>query len=134
MFIVVGGGISGLSNAYHLYKRFPHSTITIIESTSRLGGTLKSTNLEGSICEEGPRSIRNSKYCYELFKMIDEVGLSGEMVAGTTLPSVFIYYGGKLRLVPQNLNYEGLMNFHRDHPGMVYHAAKFFMKYYYKGS
>ena len=75
-FIVVGGGISGLSTAFHLFKRFPKSTVTLLEKNSVLGGTIKTTKVKDSYyCEEGPRSIRNSKYSVQLNQIIDEVGL-----------------------------------------------------------
>lgn len=61
-FIIVGGGISGLSTAMHILKRFPSSNITLFEQNKHIGGSIKTTNVNGFLCEEGPRSIRNTKY------------------------------------------------------------------------
>jgi oxygen-dependent protoporphyrinogen oxidase len=127
-FIIVGGGISGLSNAFYLLKRFPRCAITLIEKSDRIGGAMKSTPMDGAVCEEGPRSIRNSKYCFQLFKMIDELGLSKDFIAGRYLPFVNIYHDGKLRKIPQKITFEGLLAFNKDHPGMAYHAGKLALK------
>lgn len=77
-FVVLGGGISGLSTAFHLLKRFPSCSITLLEASARVGGSIKTTRKSGFTCEEGPRSIRNTKYCKQLFEIIDELQLREE--------------------------------------------------------
>ena len=59
-FAVLGGGISGLSAAFHLAKKVKDpGSITVIESSSRLGGWIKSVATEeGAIFEQGPRGMR----------------------------------------------------------------------------
>ena len=58
-FVVLGGGISGLSAAYRLIQKLPNSNVTIIESSSRLGGWVQSKRYEdGTIFELGPRGLR----------------------------------------------------------------------------
>lgn len=78
-YLIIGAGISGLSNAYHLFKRFPNCSIQILEQLDKTGGAITTSTTQNSICEEGPRSLRNSKYCFELFKMIDDIGLYNEI-------------------------------------------------------
>lgn len=68
---VVGGGISGLSSAFHLARRFPSTQITIFEKQSRLGSWLKSEKIEighqNVVVEAGPRTLRpNSPALLEL--------------------------------------------------------------------
>ncbi|WVF67325.1 protoporphyrinogen oxidase [Kwoniella sp. CBS 6097] len=68
---VLGGGLSGLATAYHLTKLLPTSKVTLLDSSSRVGGWIDSKNREigfkdaegvmreGKVTtESGPRSIR----------------------------------------------------------------------------
>ena len=74
---VLGAGITGLSSAFHLSRRFPKSLITLIEKQPRLGGWIRSERVEiqsknGTetiILEGGPRSLRpNAKSILELVR------------------------------------------------------------------
>jgi oxygen-dependent protoporphyrinogen oxidase len=53
--VIVGGGISGLSCAYHLAKAGLESTI--IESRARLGGVIHTEKTQGCVIEGGPDSF-----------------------------------------------------------------------------
>lgn len=70
---ILGGGISGLSAAYHLARRLPASSATkivLLEKSKRLGGwiqsentTVETTSSSGShvhsvVLEAGPRTLR----------------------------------------------------------------------------
>ncbi|KAJ7485663.1 hypothetical protein FB451DRAFT_1230665 [Mycena latifolia] len=68
---ILGGGLTGLSSAFHLSRRFPSSTITIIDKNKRLGGWASSTErvqLSGGrgsvVLEGGPRTLRPSSNSY----------------------------------------------------------------------
>ena len=76
---VVGGGISGLSAAFHLARRFPAATgarITLVEKAQRLGGWVRAERVRVAdghgrkaeiLLESGPRTLRpNSKAILEL--------------------------------------------------------------------
>jgi len=72
---ILGGGLTGLSSAYHLSRRFPNAKITLLEKRGRLGGWVRSERVElpqghGSVVlEAGPRSLRpNSKAVLELVR------------------------------------------------------------------
>ncbi|PIL23121.1 hypothetical protein GSI_14430 [Ganoderma sinense ZZ0214-1] len=80
---VLGGGISGLSTAFHLARRFPvHSgtRITLVESSERLGGWMKSERVAvkdsvgqeaNVVLESGPRTLRPaSKAVLELVHLL----------------------------------------------------------------
>ncbi|TDL25243.1 Protoporphyrinogen oxidase [Rickenella mellea] len=76
---VLGGGITGLSAAYHLARRFPSSRITLLEKERRLGGWLRSERVEVThgadradvLLESGPRTLRpNSKALLELIHLL----------------------------------------------------------------
>ena len=73
---ILGGGLSGLSSAFHLSRRFPSASITLLEKSKRLGGWVNSERLTvhdgvGNeaqlVLEYGPRTLRpNGKAVLEL--------------------------------------------------------------------
>ncbi|HUN90051.1 MAG TPA: protoporphyrinogen oxidase [Terriglobales bacterium] len=61
---IIGGGISGLSAAFHLEKaRAAGSDLsyTLIESSKRLGGSMHSARVDGCLVEAGPDSFLTEK-------------------------------------------------------------------------
>lgn len=62
---VLGGGITGLASAYYIAERLPHSQITLFEGKSRLGGWLRSTQIDvgngNVVFEQGPRNLRPTR-------------------------------------------------------------------------
>lgn len=81
---VIGGGLSGLSSAYHLARRFPSAKITLLEQSPRLGGWVHSERVQvrddkgneaGILLERGPRTLRpNSKAVLELVRCMLQYG------------------------------------------------------------
>jgi len=73
---ILGGGITGLSSAFHLSRRYPSSKITLIEKSNRLGGWIQSKRVKiavpggdvgNVVLEMGPRTLRvQSKAVLEL--------------------------------------------------------------------
>ena len=64
---VVGGGITGLSAAFHLSRRYPQAQIRLFEKSKRSGGWLKSRRVDvkgyngeqaNVLLEAGPRTLR----------------------------------------------------------------------------
>lgn len=104
--IILGGGISGLSAAYYLLKKFPKTPVTILESTNRCGGWIRSRKLpNGVIFEEGPRTIR--PVGTNTLQLIQELQLEKNIIpiprshpAATTR---LIYANGQLHTLPSNL-------------------------------
>ncbi|KAJ3974356.1 hypothetical protein EV361DRAFT_650505 [Lentinula raphanica] len=78
--VVLGGGLTGLSSAFHLSHRFPESFITLIEKTSRFGGWISSERVQVRdedgrsaeiLLESGPRTLRpNAKSVLELINLL----------------------------------------------------------------
>ncbi|KAL8707527.1 MAG: hypothetical protein Q9220_007469 [cf. Caloplaca sp. 1 TL-2023] len=62
---VLGGGITGLASAYFLSQQLPQCRITLYEGGSRLGGWLRSQQVDVSngkvVFEQGPRTLRPTK-------------------------------------------------------------------------
>lgn len=59
---ILGGGITGLAAAHYITEEFPNSKVTIFERQPRLGGWLRSSEVDVGngkvIFESGPRSLR----------------------------------------------------------------------------
>ncbi|CAK85926.1 unnamed protein product (macronuclear) [Paramecium tetraurelia] len=110
-FVVVGAGISGLSNAFFIKQLFPKAKITLIESSNRVGGMITTTKENQFICEEGPRSIKRGKYDRPLFYMIDKIGLYPELVTSVQQPYSYIYWEGGLKSIPQQKNLQTISRF-----------------------
>lgn len=85
-FTVLGGGLSGLSAAFHLSRRFPARTgtrITLLEKSSRLGGWVQSERVRVKdkhgheaeiLLESGPRTLRPaSKAVLEIVSIFTSV-------------------------------------------------------------
>ncbi|WRT70011.1 protoporphyrinogen oxidase [Kwoniella shivajii] len=93
---VLGGGLSGLTTAYHLSKSLPSSSkITLIEASPRIGGWINSKQhqvgfkddkgeiVEGSVTlESGPRSIRprGSKGAAGMLRMLRDLDLVKDII------------------------------------------------------
>lgn len=60
-FVILGGGISGLTAAWYLARNAPSTTkITILEASKRFGGWIQSTRVgdDKILFEQGPRTLR----------------------------------------------------------------------------
>lgn len=78
---ILGGGITGLSAAFHLSRKFPSCHIHLLEKSSRLGGWVHSKRVQfgipggdvgSAVLELGPRTLRpQSKALLEMARMLD---------------------------------------------------------------
>ena len=76
---ILGGGLTGLSAAFNLSRRFPSSHITLLEQETRLGGWVRSERVSVHhgrpesatvLLEAGPRTLRpNAKSVLELVRL-----------------------------------------------------------------
>jgi len=64
---ILGGGITGLTSAFYLSRRFPSSIVTLLEKEPKFGGWIKSARVEvkdaegrtaNMLLESGPRTLR----------------------------------------------------------------------------
>lgn len=104
-FIILGGGISGLSLAWYLKKRFGDGcTLTLIEKSERVGGWIKSYNKEGCVFERGPRSFRSGKPVVTMLKLIQAMELQDQIIPCDRDASVkYIYMNKHLWALPSNI-------------------------------
>ncbi|CAK76877.1 unnamed protein product (macronuclear) [Paramecium tetraurelia] len=132
-FVIVGAGLSGLSNAFFIKHFFPKAQITLVEQSNRVGGMIISNNRNGFICEEGPRSIRMGKYNRPLYHILNKIGLYKEFVPSIQQPYSYIYWNGKLNAVPLQMNLETISQFVQDNgSGDVFKLIKAYPKMLFK--
>ena len=79
--VVVGGGISGLAAAWSLARMRHDVEITVLESSSQLGGKLRVGELEGLAVDEGAEAMLSVRP--EGVRLAREAGLGDDLVTPT---------------------------------------------------
>jgi oxygen-dependent protoporphyrinogen oxidase len=98
--VIIGGGISGLSTAYYLAKG--NASATIIESSPRLGGVIRTEKIDGCTIEAGPDSFLAIKPA--AMDLIAELGLRDDVIGSNDhLRITYVRKGGKLVPLPDGL-------------------------------
>ena len=93
---VVGGGISGLSAAWHLRER---AEVTLFEP-GRLGGCISTTSLDGITVEDGPDAFLTR--APDAVGLCRELGIDGQLIAPATGRAA-LWWRGRLRPLPEGL-------------------------------
>src|SRR5688572_12244395 len=93
--VVVGAGITGLSCAWWL-RQLGHSP-QVFEIGSRAGGVVRTENVNGYLVEWGPNSLLPTP---ESFSILDQTGLSSELLTADPRAPRFIYINQRLRKAP----------------------------------
>lgn len=107
-FVVIGGGITGLTAAYYLNRLCQEQNIspqiTLVEKSEQLGGKIQTIRRDGFVIERGPDSFLSRKLpAYELAK---DLGIESELV-GTNpeAKKTYILHNNRLHRMPQGLNF-----------------------------
>lgn len=104
-FVILGGGISGLSLGWFLKRRYGNDiALTILEKDVRPGGWIRTLEYDGFLFEKGPRSCRSTGTGVATLQLAEELGLAGETIAAS--PSAvkrFLYTEGRLQQLPQGV-------------------------------
>jgi oxygen-dependent protoporphyrinogen oxidase len=97
--LILGGGISGLSSAWFILKKYPEAEVTLLEKEPRLGGCIDTKQQGNFLFEMGPRTFQRSR-CPELLALIADVGLEKDLVfSDPTSSARYLWVRGKLRTV-----------------------------------
>lgn len=98
--VVIGGGISGLAAAHRLVELSPGAQVTLVEASSRLGGTIRTDERDGFLLERGPDSFISEKP--EAVALAKRLGLESRLVqTNYEHRRSFIVRNGRLRPVPE---------------------------------
>ncbi len=102
---IIGGGISGLSAAFHLEKARSAGAdlaYTLFESTQRLGGSMYSDRVDGCLVEAGPDSFLTEKpWALTLCK---ELGIDDQLIGSNDAQrKTYIVVKGRLVAMPDGL-------------------------------
>ncbi len=93
---VVGGGISGLAAAYELRaRRVPH---VLLERSSRLGGVIRTEQVDGFTIDGGPDALLVQKPA--AIELCSELGLAGRLVPTREPRTAFVLRAGRLHALP----------------------------------
>ena len=102
---VIGGGIAGLAAAYDLERaRAADPTVryTLFEARERLGGSLASEIVQGTVIERGPDSFLSEKPAASA--LCREVGLGNELIpSNDSERKTYILVGNELVPLPDGL-------------------------------
>src|SRR5688572_14915250 len=101
--VIVGGGITGLSAAWHLSQQAPDAHITVIEASDRWGGKIFTEQVDGFIIEAGPDAFLTQKtWALDLAR---ELGLSDRLLnTNDQVRTVFVLKRGKLIAMPDGVH------------------------------
>lgn len=105
--LVIGGGISGLSTAYFLLRepgvagREAGPKVKLVESASRIGGSLGSEEIDGFLFERGPNGMLDN--APDTLDLISNLGLENKRLPAQPRSSNrFLLSKGKLRSLPRS--------------------------------
>ena len=90
--IVIGAGIAGLTAAYQL-KKAGHDVL-VLDMNNYVGGRMANVEWEGFLVDIGAKFVTTADE--SLLKMVDELGLSDQMVKSDEGLRITIYRGGVL--------------------------------------
>lgn len=103
--VILGAGISGLALAWYLKKKHQDRIhLTLVEKTSRAGGWIRTTQQQGFLFEEGPRSCRTKGAGIATLELIEELGLENEVIpASPEANKRYLYADKQLQCLPQGM-------------------------------
>lgn len=102
--VILGGGISGLSLAWYLQEKYKNKAqITILEKSNHVGGWIRSTENQGFLFEQGPRSCRPFGSGVETLALLDQLGLREKIIlADPSAQKRYLYRRNELYQIPNN--------------------------------
>src|SRR5829696_1552440 len=97
--VIIGGGISGLAAAHRVLELNQSAQVTILEASSRLGGTIQTEHRDGFLLERGPDSFISEKP--HAIALAKRLGIESQLIqTNEEYRRSFIVRDGRLRTVP----------------------------------
>jgi oxygen-dependent protoporphyrinogen oxidase len=100
--VIIGGGISGLATAFRILERLPNAHLTVLESSSKPGGQVGTTDRDGFRVERGPNGLFDAKP--NGIDLCKAVGLGNELIAGSesSRKNRFLFVNDKIQAMPRS--------------------------------
>ena len=100
---IIGGGITGLSAAYHAQISFPETRIVLFESADRLGGVLQTDHADGYRIERSADMFVTDPP--HAFEVCQQLGKEDQLMQTTpTRDRAFVATGDSMHPVPSGLS------------------------------
>ncbi|GAA5162475.1 protoporphyrinogen oxidase [Ornithinimicrobium tianjinense] len=96
-YLVVGGGVSGLTAADDILLRDPSAQVTVLEAGDRVGGKLRGAEVAGCTVDVGAEAVLARRP--EAMELIARAGLADEVVHPTSAGAQ-IWSRGRLHVLP----------------------------------
>jgi oxygen-dependent protoporphyrinogen oxidase len=98
--VVVGGGVSGLAAAHGIKRELPDAEVTVLESSTRIGGSLRTAEVAGVVVDVGAETMLHRRP--EGVRLAQQVGLGDDVVHPATT-SASLWSRGRLVPMPRTL-------------------------------
>ncbi len=98
-FVIIGGGITGLSLAYFLLEKKPSLDLLVIESEKTPGGKIWTDRVDGFLCEGGVNGFLDNRP--RTLELISKLSLS-PLRSNDNARKRYIFSDGRLNLLPES--------------------------------
>ncbi|MFZ1411712.1 MAG: protoporphyrinogen oxidase, partial [Micropruina sp.] len=97
--LIIGGGIAGLAAAWEAVRS--GAEVVLVEASAEFGGKVRTEQVAGLLIEEGPDSF--VAYRPAALQLIDELGMSDELISVGTNRTVHLRSRGQLLPLPAGM-------------------------------
>jgi oxygen-dependent protoporphyrinogen oxidase len=97
---IIGAGISGLATAFYLQRARPDTALTIFESGSLAGGSLRTIDVQGFLFEAGGNGFLTNKP--DCLQLVQDAGGAHLLLPSSELARKRFIYDGRLQRMPES--------------------------------
>jgi oxygen-dependent protoporphyrinogen oxidase len=97
---VIGGGLSGLTTAFHLQRARPEVELVVVEAEPRLGGKLRTVDVEGFRFECGANGFLTSKP--DGLRLAEELAAQSQLLPSSDLARKRFVYTDAMHRLPES--------------------------------
>ncbi|MEA3410356.1 MAG: protoporphyrinogen oxidase [Pseudomonadota bacterium] len=97
---IIGGGISGLSTAFYVRQLRPTWEVTILERDDRLGGTMRTTEVDGFRFEQGSNGFLSNKP--DTLDLVKASGAEHLLLSSSDAARIRFIYKDALHRLPES--------------------------------
>jgi oxygen-dependent protoporphyrinogen oxidase len=93
--VVIGGGISGLSIAWHILRGDPSTDVVLLERGARTGGNIRTDVIDGYRCESGPDGFLDN--APDTLELVRQLGMTHRLQPSSDAARRRFIYRGSAR-------------------------------------